>query len=155
MAPLVTAILRPDRLSSVITSFVQRILGFDLQAASAHDLYLLITQEIKASSPVILASVKGFDAAFRIDTIVRDEKLVCTSVAMGSPEGFVLADQAINTAARTGQWVLLKNCHVGFPLTSKALYTSNDTTVCYSLPSLGSEISRSAYTISRLTQTFA
>ncbi len=31
---------------------------------------------------------------------------------MGSQEGFALADHAITSAARTGNWVLLKNVHL-------------------------------------------
>jgi hypothetical protein len=33
-------------------------------------------------------------------------------VLLGSAEGFTLAEQTINTAAKQGNWVLLKNVHL-------------------------------------------
>jgi dynein heavy chain 1 len=35
-----------------------------------------------------------------------------TSVAIGSAEGFEVADKAINAASKSGHWVLLKNVHL-------------------------------------------
>lgn len=60
-----------------------------------------------------MCSVSGYDAAFRVDNLVAStEGARCTSVAMGSQEGFSLADVAISAAARSGSWVLLKNVHL-------------------------------------------
>jgi dynein heavy chain 1 len=44
--------------------------------------------------------------------MVATSDIRCTSVAMGSAEGFTLADQAISAAVKTGNWVLLKNVHL-------------------------------------------
>ncbi|ORZ40908.1 dynein heavy chain [Catenaria anguillulae PL171] len=45
--------------------------------------------------------------------VVRDELgQQLTSVAMGSSEGYGLADKAINNAVQRGGWVLLKNVHL-------------------------------------------
>lgn len=35
-----------------------------------------------------------------------------TNIAIGSTEGFSQADKAINSAAKNGKWVLLKNVHL-------------------------------------------
>lgn len=72
----------------------------------------MVSKEIAASSPICLCSVPGFDASYRVDALVASAAVKCTSVALGSQEGFTLADQAIATAARTGDWVLLKNVHL-------------------------------------------
>ena len=72
----------------------------------------MVANEVEAASPVCLCSVPGYDASYRVDNLVAVTKAKCASVAMGSQEGFALADQAIAAAARTGNWVLLKNVHL-------------------------------------------
>lgn len=72
----------------------------------------MVSTEVEAASPICLCSVPGYDASYRVDNLVALAKVKCASVAMGSQEGFVLADQAIAAAARTGNWVLLKNVHL-------------------------------------------
>jgi len=39
-------------------------------------------------------------------------RLISRIVLLGSAEGFSLAEQTINTAAKQGNWVLLKNVHL-------------------------------------------
>jgi dynein heavy chain 1 len=68
--------------------------------------------EVKAGTPVALCSIPGYDASYRVDNLAAEVNVRCTSVAMGSAEGFTLADQAITTAIKTGTWVLLKNVHL-------------------------------------------
>jgi dynein heavy chain 1 len=72
----------------------------------------MVQDEVEAASPVCLCSVPGYDASYRVDNLVSTTGAKCTPVAMGSQEGFALADQAIAAAARTGNWVLLKNVHL-------------------------------------------
>ena len=73
---------------------------------------MIVESEVGSIHPVALASVPGYDASYRVDNLVRLVGASCTSVAMGSAEGYTLADQAIANAARTGTWVLLKNVHL-------------------------------------------
>lgn len=84
----------------------------DLSVESAYDLGAMVSDEIPASTPLALVSVTGYDASYRIETLVKNTGAKSTSVAMGSQEGFGLADQAIATASRQGTWVLLKNVHL-------------------------------------------
>ena len=109
---LIIKCLRPDRLLQAFSSFVNLVFSRDLMSETTYDLGLMVNQEVEASSPVCLCSVPGYDAAYRVDNLVAVAKVKCTSVAMGSQEGFALADQAIAAAARTGNWVLLKNVHL-------------------------------------------
>lgn len=109
---LVIKCLRPDRLLQAMSAFVNSIFGNDVLAETAYDLQNIVSNEVSAATPVALCSVPGYDASYRVDNLVKVMGTKCTSVAMGSQEGFALADQAIATGARTGQWVLLKNVHL-------------------------------------------
>jgi dynein heavy chain 1 len=59
-----------------------------------------------------MCSVPGFDASGRVDDLAAELGRGMTSIAIGSEEGFAQADKAINTAAKNGRWVLLKNVHL-------------------------------------------
>lgn len=72
----------------------------------------MVSDEVPASTPIALISVPGYDASYRVENLIKATGARSTSVAMGSQEGFTLADQAIATASRQGTWVLLKNVHL-------------------------------------------
>ena len=72
----------------------------------------MVTNEVPAATPLALISVPGYDASYRVEHLIRDTGSRSSSVAMGSQEGFTLADQAIAAASRQGTWVLLKNVHL-------------------------------------------
>eukprot|EP00121_Abeoforma_whisleri_P009129 Awhi_evm1s8387 len=74
------------------------------------DLLSVVTNELTCQVPILLCSAPGFDATIYVDRIVKDRKL--TSIALGSAEGFLLAEKAIASASKTGTWVLLKNVHL-------------------------------------------
>ncbi|KAF9140779.1 hypothetical protein BGX30_005985 [Mortierella sp. GBA39] len=76
------------------------------------DLTKLVQEEVKASTPISLCAVPGHDAAYRVDNLAQEQGVRLASVAMGSQEGISLADQAIASATKTGNWVLLKNVHL-------------------------------------------
>ena len=84
----------------------------DIAMMAEYNFQAMVQNEVGPTHPIALASVAGYDASYRVDNLCRDVKATCTSVAMGSAEGFSLADQAIANAARTGSWVLLKNVHL-------------------------------------------
>ena len=109
---LLVKCFRSDRLLQAIHGFIGSTFGMDLLAESPYELGSMVVNEVAANSPVCLVSVPGYDAAYRVDSLVASTNSKCTSVAMGSLEGFALADQAIAAAARTGSWVLLKNVHL-------------------------------------------
>ncbi|WVQ93134.1 hypothetical protein IAU59_000198 [Kwoniella sp. CBS 9459] len=109
----VIKLFRPDRLVQALSTFADLAFGTDLADQTGYDLQAVVSSgEVDHTHPVALASVPGYDASYRVDNLCRAVGAPCTSVAMGSAEGFTLADQAIANAARAGSWVLLKNVHL-------------------------------------------
>ncbi|KZT06248.1 dynein heavy chain [Laetiporus sulphureus 93-53] len=109
---LIIKCLRPDRLLQTTAAFVRMVFNIDLNAESVYDLGSMVTDEVQPATPLSLVSVTGYDASYRVENLVKNTSARCASVAMGSQEGFTLADQAIAFAARQGTWVLLKNVHL-------------------------------------------
>ncbi|ORX39193.1 dynein heavy chain, N-terminal region 1-domain-containing protein [Kockovaella imperatae] len=104
-------LFRPDKVMSALSTLADKSFQTDLISQAAYDLESIVNNEVGVH-PVALASVPGYDASYRVDNMVRSMGVTCASVAMGSAEGFTLAEQAIANAARTGTWVLLKNVHL-------------------------------------------
>ena len=105
--------LRPDRLLAAAALFTKAVFASELSMESNYELGEIVQNEIGVSSPVCMWSVAGYDASFKVENLVTNsENVRCTPVAMGSQEGFALANQAIAAAARNGSWVLLKNVHL-------------------------------------------
>ena len=109
---LVIKCLRPERLLQAVALFVQTVFEIDLSAEASFDLGSMVADEVKAQTPLALVSISGYDASYRVEGLVQSTQSRCTQVAMGSQEGFGLADQAIGVASRQGTWVLLKNVHL-------------------------------------------
>ncbi|KAF9015424.1 dynein heavy chain [Cyathus striatus] len=109
---LLVKCFRPDRLLQSTAMFIKTVFEIDLSAESSYDLSSIVAHEIPAATPVALVSVPGYDASYRVENLVKITSARSTSVAMGSQEGFTLADQAIAAASRQGTWVLLKNVHL-------------------------------------------
>lgn len=109
---LVIKIFRPDRLLQSVTIFTDLAFNVDLASQADYDVQAVVTEQVGPTHPVAFASVPGYDASYRVENLCRSMGVNCASVALGSAEGFTLADQAIAEAARTGSWVLLKNVHL-------------------------------------------
>ncbi|KAF8665172.1 hypothetical protein AX16_000636 [Volvariella volvacea WC 439] len=103
---------RPDRLVQATTAFVRTVFERELSDEATFDLGTMVSDEVPASTPVALVSVPGYDASYRVENLIKNTGARSASVAMGSQEGFTLADQAIAAASRQGTWVLLKNVHL-------------------------------------------
>lgn len=106
--------LRPDRIPAMTEIFVRTVLGAKLFDIAEKDIQLgaIVEKEIKASTPILLCSAPGYDASGRVDDLAELSKKPITSIAMGSSEGFNQAEMAINGAAKSGRWVMLKNVHL-------------------------------------------
>ncbi|RDB29164.1 Cytoplasmic dynein 1 heavy chain 1 [Hypsizygus marmoreus] len=111
-ALLIIKCFRPDRLLQSTAILVRTVFETDLSIESSFDLGTMVSDEVPASTPVALISVPGYDASYRVENLIQNTGARSTSVAMGSQEGFTLADQAIAAASRQGTWVLLKNVHL-------------------------------------------
>ncbi|KAJ7102434.1 dynein heavy chain protein 1 [Mycena belliarum] len=108
---LIVKCLRPDRLLQATAQFVRVVFEVDMSSESS-DLGAMVADEVPAATPLALISVSGYDASYRVENLIKNTGTRSASVAMGSPEGFTLADQAIAAASRQGTWVLLKNVHL-------------------------------------------
>ncbi|KAJ1675219.1 dynein heavy chain, partial [Spiromyces aspiralis] len=92
--------------AAVVPSFESLGLVSELNLAA------LVKDEVSSRTPIALCSVPGHDASYRVESLAAETRARIQSVAMGSVEGFTLADQAIASAAKSGTWVLLKNVHL-------------------------------------------
>jgi dynein heavy chain 1 len=107
---ILVKLFRVDRLVPAVERFVVEVFGKGLQDVNG-DLSEIVKQ-ITATTPVALSSSPGFDASYKVDNLVEKEHVSCTNIAMGSNESADTADKAINNAATTGNWVLIKNVHL-------------------------------------------
>ena len=106
--------LRPDRLPAAAHQFVGTCLGQDFVKVAEREPEMadVIENQVESGTPVLMCSVPGYDASSRVDDLAAELNKPVTSIAIGSAEGFSDADKAINTAVRSGKWVLLKNVHL-------------------------------------------
>jgi len=107
---LMVKLFRLDRLVPAAEKFVVSVFSqefFD----GVNDLSTVVKQ-VTASTPIALSSSPGFDASYKVDSLVEGTRSICANIAMGSNEGVASADKAISNAAANGTWVLVKNVHL-------------------------------------------
>ena len=104
--------LRPDRLMSSIQHTISLVFNEEYIQPPELDLVYVIEKESNCSSPLLFASMPGHDAVGLIDDLAAKMKKKMSSIAIGSPEGFDLAEKSIHSATKSGGWVLLKNIHL-------------------------------------------
>lgn len=112
---LVIKAMRPDRLLLALANVVEMICGKEFLQVSEvlqEDLHAIVTKQLKPIIPVVLVSAPGFDPSSKVLWAAQKQNQNITSIAMGSEEGYAVADKAIASAARQGTWVLLKNVHL-------------------------------------------
>lgn len=110
---LLVRALRPDLVPNACREFVSAVFKetfFDNTSTALKD--FVRKAESKQIEPYLFVSLPGYDASSRVVDYAAEEKAKLQSFAMGSPEGYALADTAIDDCARTGGWVLLKNVHL-------------------------------------------
>lgn len=111
---LLVQTFRPDRVMSVVGRVVGTVFGesFLQMVASEYDLGQAVEKLSKASTPILMCSVPGYDASGRVEDLATELNRPLTSIAIGSAEGFSQAEKAINSASKSGKWVMLKNVHL-------------------------------------------
>jgi len=113
---MVTKILRPDLTVTVAQALVTTVFGQGFTEQSQKlDLAQLVDKETNCHTPLLMVSRPGYDPSGRVDALAAQlgkENPQYQSFAMGSPQGYTLADDAIKHAAKQGFWVLLKNVHL-------------------------------------------
>src|SRR5437588_429086 len=82
-----------DRFVPSAEKFVSAVFGKGVLDAPG-DLRQVVSQ-VSAMTPIALASSLGFDASYKVDSLVEQLGVNCTNVAMGSNEGLATADKAV------------------------------------------------------------
>ena len=111
---LVIQAFRPDRLVASAALFVNSVLGDGFLGIGEReaDFKMIVEEEVKANTPLLLCASQGFDASARVDDLAAEINKPISAIAIGSAEGFSQAEKAINSASKNGRWVLLKNVHL-------------------------------------------
>lgn len=108
---LLIKLVRVDRFVPAAEKFValvfdeKRLFELPEDLGATHD-------QVPSKCPISLVSSPGFDASDKVDHLVESTNSTCTSIAMGSEESLKAANDAIQKAANTGDWVLVKNVHL-------------------------------------------
>lgn len=103
---------RPDRVLSAAQNFVGSVFHSRFTYLEELDLSKVVEKESHANEPLILAATPGYDPSSQVDDLALRMNKTYKALAMGSDEGFELADKTILSAAKLGHWVLLKNVHL-------------------------------------------
>ncbi|RWS14208.1 Dynein heavy chain: cytoplasmic-like protein [Dinothrombium tinctorium] len=111
---LVIQAFRPDRVIAMAQRVVGVVLGPNFLHAAETELNLahIVESTIKATNPVLMCSVPGYDASGKVEDLAAELGKSLTSIAIGSVEGFSQAEKAINSSSKSGKWVMLKNVHL-------------------------------------------
>ncbi|CDI87445.1 dynein beta chain, flagellar outer arm, putative [Eimeria praecox] len=112
---LVLRALRPDRVTCVLIELCESVLGKDFLTVPELTQDLLrevVEKQASSTSPVLFVLSPGSDPSSLVTQLATAVQQPISSIAMGSKEGFELADKAIAKATRQGTWVLCKNVHL-------------------------------------------
>lgn len=107
---LLLKLCRLDRFLPAAEKFVTAVFGQEVLEGSG-DLKEVVEQ-VTATTPISLSCSPGFDASYKVDSLVERMQATCSNIAMGSNEGIEAADKAVGNAASSGSWVLVKNVHL-------------------------------------------
>lgn len=77
-----------------------------------NELPIVTSNELGPTIPLLLCSAPGHDVSGRVESMARELGKELSAVAMGSAEGFDTAESLVTTAAKRGNWVMLKNVHL-------------------------------------------
>eukprot|EP00397_Hematodinium_sp_SG-2012_P000022 GEMP01000022.1.p1 GENE.GEMP01000022.1~~GEMP01000022.1.p1 ORF type:complete len:4594 (-),score=1270.22 GEMP01000022.1:1053-14834(-) len=111
-AALIVKALRPDRLIIVLAKMVEAACGEGFLTLPELDLAAIVQRDSNASRPLIFVSSPGFDPSGKVLFLAETLGKQVASVAMGSPEGYPIADKGVLAASKQGTWLLLKNVHL-------------------------------------------
>ncbi|TRY63473.1 hypothetical protein TCAL_02090 [Tigriopus californicus] len=111
---ILTLTYRPDRLSASVQKFVKSTMGssFNIPELDASTFHQTVETDVKSTTPILMCSVPGYDASDRVADMALQVGKEVSSIALGSEEGFSLAEKSINSSSKSGKWVLLKNVHL-------------------------------------------
>mmetsp|Transcript_1490 Transcript_1490/g.2131 ORF Transcript_1490/g.2131 Transcript_1490/m.2131 type:complete len:4632 (-) Transcript_1490:106-14001(-) len=112
---LLSKVLRPEGFDVISRNFIEKVFGKNyLDTLNDPHLEELVSKETRAGTPILLVTFPGYDASVRVTELAQKMGIGSkfAELAMGSPEGFSQANEAIEKAQKRGEWVLLKNVHL-------------------------------------------
>ena len=105
-------IMRPDRFSSAVKTFIQQILACKHLDEEEVNFSTSVEEKSQAKSPLLLISAPGYDASTKVEELAKVLNKKLFSIAIGSAECYDIAEKNIVSASKIGGWVLLKNVHL-------------------------------------------
>lgn len=112
-ALLLLKTFRSDRLLAGATQWLQLVFGSSFTRMDEYEFSTVFERESKPNTPFLLCSAPGFDASLKVDELAaKIRPRAYEPIAIGSQEGFDLADKAITSLSSQGGWVHLKNIHL-------------------------------------------
>lgn len=114
---LVVKCFRPDLVSVAVREFVTSVFGDSfLDCIATIDLNVIVKEENSKNGiePFLLISLPGYDSSAQVELLVQTREMGAKfeALAMGSPEGYPIAEAAIKKSAKEGTWLFLKNVHL-------------------------------------------
>ena len=105
---------KEDLSTDDITSMIEDAFGsnFPWQGKGLNNLKDVTFNDISSMVPLLLCSAPGHDVSGRVEAMAKAESKELAGVAMGSTEGYQIAEKFIASASKRGTWVMLKNCHL-------------------------------------------
>eukprot|EP01091_Cochliopodium_minus_P010435 TRINITY_DN2760_c1_g1_i1.p1 TRINITY_DN2760_c1_g1~~TRINITY_DN2760_c1_g1_i1.p1 ORF type:complete len:4604 (+),score=1553.39 TRINITY_DN2760_c1_g1_i1:76-13887(+) len=110
---LLAKCLRPDRVLATVSIYINSIFGDQFLFPKELPWENIVSLEhTNLKSPFLLCATPGLDPSTTVDDISSKTKNQLKSIALGSAEGFEMADKAIAHCSKNGGWVMLKNIHL-------------------------------------------
>jgi len=116
---MIQKVFRPDQMIRTGRQFIEQVFNWDLYAFEANEdkLRQIVELQIDEETPIMMASTPGNDPSSKINQLAADVfgaqvTKKYEAFAMGSPEDYDKADNAIVQATKKGSWVCLKNVHL-------------------------------------------
>ncbi|EEA07374.1 dynein heavy chain family protein [Cryptosporidium muris RN66] len=112
---LLLKLIRPDRLLMAFNILISSILGPSF--TQSHELTKdvlnnIVNSQVNESTPILFVTSPGFDSSQIVTQVAKENNVKITSIAIGSSESAMKADETITKAIQQGTWVLLKNIHL-------------------------------------------
>lgn len=85
---------------------------FPWHGRGLNQLQAVTLSDVQSHTPLLLCSAPGHDVSGRVEAMARELNKQLDAVAMGSSEGYELADSYLTQAMKRGTWVMLKNVHL-------------------------------------------
>ncbi|KAJ3451774.1 dynein heavy chain [Anaeramoeba flamelloides] len=104
--------LKPDRILSTGSQFVEEVLGKGFLTLPELDLKYIFESESNCKEPLLFCAQPGYDPSTKVDELQKQLGVELRTIAIGSQESYGNALDAVTFAAKSGTWVLIKNVHL-------------------------------------------